>query len=260
MMKHKDTIHDNLLKQFGGTLLIVLLFLMAGSLINADWSEVADNRRQAAMFLEGFLKPEWSYIDRLIEPMIETILMSVSGTFLGVVFAIPAAFLGTNLVTRNPVITFVFRTYFSLIRTIPNLLLAALLVAIIGIGELTGVLTIAIFTFGMVSQLIFSTIETIDVGPLEADESIGATRFQMAVNAVWPQVAHSVFAYALYAFEVNIRASAVLGYVGAGGIGVMLNTALSFMQFGRVSLIILIILLLVFLTSWISEYIRREVI
>lgn len=69
-----------------------------------------------------------------------------------------------------------------------------------------------------------------------------------------------IFAYALYAFEVNIRASAVLGYVGAGGIGVMLNTALSFMQFGRVSLIILIILLLVFLTSWISEYIRREVL
>lgn len=259
-MKRNNTIHDNLLKQFSGTLVILLLFMMAGSLIDADWSEVADNRRQAALFLEGFLKPEWSYIDRLIEPMIETVLMSVSGTFLGVVFAIPAAFLGTNLVTRNPIVTFVFRTYFSLIRTIPNLLLAALLVAIIGIGELTGVLTISIFTFGMVSQLIFSTIETIDIGPIEADESIGATRFQMAVNSVWPQVAHSVFAYALYAFEVNIRASAVLGYVGAGGIGVMLNTALSFMQFGRVSLIILIILSLVFLTSWISEYIRREVI
>ena len=258
-MKRKDSIHDNLLKQVGGSLLIILLFLMAGSIIEADWSEVADNRRQAVLFLEGFLKPEWSYIGRLVDPMIETVLMSVSGTFLGVVLAIPAAFLGTNLVTRNPIITFIFRTYFSLIRTIPNLLLAALLVAIIGIGELTGVLTIAIFTFGMVSQLIFSTIETIEIGPLEADESIGATRFQIAVNAVWPQVAHSVFAYALYAFEVNVRASAVLGYVGAGGIGVMLNTALSFMQFGRVSLIILIILLLVFLTSWISEYIRREV-
>ena len=94
----------------------------------------------------------------------------------------------------------------------------------------------------------------------EADESIGATRFQIAVNSIWPQVSQSVYAYALYAFEVNIRASVVLGYVGAGGIGVMLNTALSFMQFGRVSLIIIIILVLVSATNWISEYIRREVI
>lgn len=259
-MKLKDTIHHNLFKQAGLTLFIVLIFFMAGSLIDADWSEVTENHRQATIFLEGFLRPEWSYISQLLDPMIETILMSISGTFLGVIFAIPAAFLGTYVVTRNHVITYIFRAFFSLIRTIPNLLLAALFVAIIGIGELTGVLTIAVFTFGMVSQLIFANIETIDDGPIEADESIGATRFQIAVNAIWPQIAHSVYAYALYAFEVNIRASAVLGYVGAGGIGVMLNTALSFMQFGRVSLIILIILALVAVTSWISEYIRREVI
>lgn len=259
-MKLKQTIHENLFKQLSLIFVIVILFLMAGSVIDADWTEVSENHRQAVVFLEGFLRPEWSYINQLIEPMIETILMSVSGTFLGVIFAIPAAFLGTYIVTRNYFITYLFRTFFSLIRTIPNLLLAALFVAIIGIGELTGVLTIAVFTFGMVSQLIFVNIETIDEGPIEADESIGATRFQIAVNSVWPQVAQSVYAYALYAFEVNVRASVVLGYVGAGGIGVMLNTALSFMQFGRVSLIIIIILILVAVTNWISEYIRREVI
>ena len=259
-MKLKQTIHESLFKQLSLIFVIVILFLMAGSVIDADWTEVSENHRQAVVFLEGFLRPEWGYINQLIVPMIETILMSVSGTFLGVIFAIPAAFLGTYIVTRNYFITYLFRTFFSLIRTIPNLLLAALFVAIIGIGELTGVLTIAVFTFGMVSQLIFANIETIDEGPIEADESIGATRFQIAVNSVWPQVAQSVYAYALYAFEVNVRASVVLGYVGAGGIGVMLNTALSFMQFGRVSLIIIIILILVAITNWISEYIRREVI
>ncbi|MGX7091356.1 phosphonate ABC transporter, permease protein PhnE [Hutsoniella sourekii] len=259
-MKRKDTIHDQLPQQLGLTLLIILLFLMAGSLIDADWSEVSENSNQAAMFLSGFLKPEWSYLPELIGPMIETLLMSVAGTFLGVVFAIPAAFLGTYVVTRNHFVTYLFRLIFSLIRTIPNLLLAAIFVAIVGIGEFTGVLTIAVFTFGMVSQLIFAAIETIDQGPIEADDSIGATRFQIAVNSVWPQVNQSVFGYALYAFEVNIRASAVLGYVGAGGIGVMLNSALSFFQFGRVSLIILIILVMVALTSWLSHYIRKEVI
>ena len=259
-MRLKDTIHDQLPKKIALLIVFILLFLGAGELIDVEWEDIVNNGSQAIMFLSGFLHPEWSYLPELVGPMIETILMSIAGTFLGVIFAIPAAFLGTYVVTRNHVVTYLFRGFFSLVRTIPNLLLAAIFVAIVGIGELTGVLTIAVFTFGMVSQLIFGAIETIDEGPIEADESIGATRFQMALNAVWPQVKEAVYGYALYAFEVNIRASAVLGYVGAGGIGVMLNSALSFFQFGRVSLIILMILLMVFVTSAISKYIRKEVI
>lgn len=259
-MKRKDTIHDHLFQNILWFLLIAALFIGSGLLIESDWTEVFENRNQALFFLTEFLKPEWEYLPRLIEPMIDTMLMSILGTVMGVLFAIPAAFLGTYVVTRNHIVTYIFRFIFSLIRTIPNLLLAALFVAIVGIGEFTGVLTIAVFTFGMVSQLIFGAIETIDEKSIEADESVGATRFQIAKNAVWPQVEHNIYGYALYAFEVNIRASAVLGYVGAGGIGVMLNTALSFGQFGRVSLIILLILLMIFITSWISGYIRKEVI
>src|SRR5699024_7201718 len=134
----------------------------------------------------GFLQPEWSYINQLVEPMIETILMSVSGTFLGVVFAIPAAFLGTYIVTRNYIITYIFRSFFSLIRTVPNLLLAALFVAIIGIGELTGVLTIAVFTFGMVLQFIFANIETIVDVLFVSYKYIGASIFQISVYSILP--------------------------------------------------------------------------
>ena len=259
-MKLKETIHDQLPKQLANLGLVILLFIGAGSVIEVEWNDVIDNHSQAVVFLSGFLNPEWSYLPELIDPMIETLLMSLAGTFLGVILAIPAAFLGTQLVTRNLFVTVIFRTFFSLIRTIPNLLLAAIFVAIVGIGELTGVLTIAVFTFGMVSQLIFGSIETIDYGPIEANESIGATRFQLAITAVWPQVKDAVYGYALYAFEVNVRASAVLGYVGAGGIGVMLNSALSFFQFGRVSLIMLMILLMIFITNAFSKYLRREVL
>ena len=105
----------------------------------------------------------------------------------------------------------------GLIRTIPNLLLAALFVAIFGIGEATGVLTIAVFTFGMVSQLMFQAIETIDFGPIEAAAAVGASKLQIAVWSVAPQVISQFASYTFYAFEVNVRASTVLGYVGAGG-------------------------------------------
>ena len=100
-MKLKETIHDQLPKQLANLGLVILLFIGAGSVIEVEWNDVIDNHSQAVVFLSGFLNPEWSYLPELIDPMIETLLMSLAGTFLGVILAIPAAFLGTQLVTRN---------------------------------------------------------------------------------------------------------------------------------------------------------------
>ncbi|MGK9340598.1 ABC transporter permease subunit, partial [Melissococcus plutonius] len=172
----------------------------------------------------------------------------------------PFACLGTTTITRNPIITTILRFFMSIIRTIPNLLLAALFVAMIGIGEFTGVLTIAVFTFGMVSQLIYEAIETVEHGTIEAADSVGATKTQAAFWVILPQISHQIFGYALYAFEINVRASTVLGYVGAGGIGVILNSSLSLLRYDRVSIIILAILIVVTIIDWISEIIRKKLI
>lgn len=120
-------------------------------------------------------------------------------------------------------------------------------------------MTIAIFTFGMVSQLIYESIETIDYLPIEATYAVGANRLQMIFWAVFPQIIASIISYLFYAFEVNVRASTVLGYVGAGGIGVILNSSLALLQYERVSMIILMILLVVWLTDTVSEAIRKRV-
>ena len=210
-------------------------------------------------FLSRFLKPDFSYIPELIGPMFQTLAMSVVGTVLGVLVAIPFSLLATTVVTDNKIITSIFRFLLGIIRTIPNLLLAALLVAIIGIGEFTGVMTIAIFTFGMVSQLIYESIEIIDYLPIEATYAVGANRIQMIFWAIFPQIIASIISYSFYAFEVNVRASTVLGYVGAGGIGVILNSSLALLQYERVSMIILMILLVVWLTDTVSEAIRKRV-
>lgn len=254
-MKLKDTIHFNWYKHLFIVLVIGLCVAASAGVTEADILDVFGNLEQMSGFLSRFLKPDFSYIPKLIGPMISTLQMSVVGTALGVVFAVPVAFLGTTVVTGNRVVTSAIRFFLDIIRTIPNLLLAALMVAIVGIGEFTGVMTIAVFTFGLVSQLVY---EAIDEGPIEAAVSVGANKVQVAFWSVAPQIMSQVAGYTFYALEVNVRASAVLGYVGAGGIGIILNSSLALLQYDRVSIIILLILVVVAAVDGLSEAIRRR--
>lgn len=257
-MKIKDTVHFNWYKHL---FLVALLAVCIGTSIHvtdADFAEVFGNLDQMTVFMKRFLNPDFSYIPKIVGPMILTIKMSVVGTVAGVILAVPFAFLATTVVTKNSILTGIIRFFLDVIRTIPNLLLAALLVAVIGIGEFTGVMTIAVFTFGMVSQLIYEAIETIDYGPIEAAESIGANKVQTAVWSVFPQILNQIASYTFYALEINVRASTVLGYVGAGGIGVILNSSLALLRYDRVSVIILMILVVVIIVDGLSEAIRRR--
>lgn len=257
-MKIKDTVHFGWYKKAWILLIILICVLASARITQANFLEVFQNRDQMYDFMGRLLKPDFAYIPEIIHPMVMTLKMSVAGTAAGVLFAVPAAFLATTVVTKNNVLTMIIRFILDIVRTIPNLLLAALTVAVLGIGEFTGVLTIAVFTFGIVSQLVYESIETIDYNPIEAMEAVGANKVQVALWAVAPQVLSQIAGYTFYALEINVRASTVLGYVGAGGIGVVLNSSLALLQYGRVSVIILMILVVVALVDFISETIRRR--
>lgn len=257
-MKIRDTVHFQWYKTLFVVLILGVCLYSSIRYTQADFRQLAGNIGQVNAFLRKLANPDFKYLNRLVDPMVKTLKMSALGTVIGVLLAIPFAFLATTVVTENPIVTHIFRFLLNIIRTIPNLLLAALLVAIIGIGEATGVITIAIFTFGVTSQLIFETIETIDLSPLEAAKAVGANKLKIAVWAVWPQIASSVFSYTFYAFELNVRASTVLGYVGAGGIGVKLNEALGLFRYERVSIIIIFIFVVVVAVDTLSEAIRRR--
>lgn len=259
-MRLKETVHFNWYKHLLILLFLVMCFVTSARLTSADFAMVFTNSSQMTAFLSRFVHPDFSYLPKLVEPMLKTLQMSLVGTAIGVILAIPVSFLATTVVTENRWLSTIFRFLLGLIRTIPNLLLAALFVAIFGIGEATGVLTIAVFTFGMVSQLMFQAIETIDFGPIEAAAAVGATKLQIAVWSIAPQVLSQFASYAFYAFEVNVRASTVLGYVGAGGIGVILNSSLALLNYERVSIIILTILITVALVDKLSERVRRSLL
>lgn len=259
-MKIKETVHFNWYKNLLIFISIGFFFYISVGITEADFQQVITNSDQIVIFLSRLMKPDFQYIPKLIEPLIKTLQMSLLGTTVGVLIAMPVSFLATPIVTGNKWISLVFRLILGIVRTVPTLLLAALLVAIFGIGEATGVMTIAIFTFGMVSQLMFQAIETIDFEPIEAQLAVGATRTQMAFWAIAPQVFSQFASYSFYAFEVNVRASTVLGYVGAGGIGVILNSSLALMKYERVSIILLTILVTVILVDKISEIVRRSLL
>ncbi|MEG2254568.1 MAG: phosphonate ABC transporter, permease protein PhnE [Vagococcus sp.] len=257
-MKIKETVHFQWYKHLITLIVLLLLIQFSVSVTEADFGSLITNFDQLVAFLSRLIHPDFSYLPKLVMPLVKTLEMSLLGTFIGVVLAVPASFLATTVVTGNKSIAMVFRFILGIIRTIPTLLLAALLVSIFGIGEATGVLTIAIFTFGMVSQLMFQAIETIDFAPIEAQLAVGASRLQIAVWAIAPQVFSQFAGYSFYAFEVNVRASTVLGYVGAGGIGVILNSSLALMKYERVSVILLTILVTVIIVDKISEQVRRS--
>ena len=249
-----QSVHYQWYKHFFTIVLIVLVLYTSMHVSETNFTELLANTDQMEAFLQKLIHPDFSYVPSLIDPLIRTFQMSVLATTVGVLLAIPLAFIATTVATQNGIVRFLL----NVIRTITNTLLAAILVSMIGIGEGTGTLTLIIFTAGMVSQLLYESIETIDRLPLEAAESVGANKLKTAVWAIWPQIIRPVLSYSFYALEVNIRSSTVLGYVGAGGIGIILNSSLALFKYDRVSIILIAIFLMVVLVDALSEYFRRK--
>lgn len=203
------------------------------------------------------LHPNWAYLETVIPLLLETIKMAVLGTVIGSLLAFIYSLLIARNIVKNKAITGVLRVIMNIIRTIPDLLLGAVFVAIVGIGPVAGVLALAICTFGIVVKLFYEAIETIDPGPIEALTAVGANKLQIIVFAVLPQVITYFISYCLYAFEINVRASTVLGYIGAGGIGLYLQQTLQVFDYAKTGTIIIVIILVVVLIDYVSSKSRE---
>jgi phosphonate transport system permease protein len=152
------------------------------------------------------------------------------------------------------------KSFMNVIRTIPDLFWAMLFVAGVGIGPLAGVLALFFFSLAIMSKLLSETVDSVDTGPLEAARATGGSHFPAVRVSVLPQVLPNYVAYALYIFEINIRASVVLGLVGAGGIGRVLEAQRSFFRFDRVLALVIVIFVLVFVIEQVSVAFRRRLV
>lgn len=193
-------------------------------------------------------------------PLLETIQIAYLGTLFGTLLALPLLFLASYNTTINGPVMWVARSVLTVVRSIPDLLWAALLAPILAIGPLPGVVALTIFSMAVLAKLGSETVEAVDPGPLEALRATGAGRNRVIVYGVVPQIAATMASYVLYIFEINVRASVVLGLVGAGGIGQKLLEWLNFFDFAGVATIIVVIFVVVLVIDGLSVWARSRLI
>jgi len=222
----------------------------------------------ATRFIEGgpamaqvaseMFPPDFSRWQHWLKPLLDTLAMSIAGTALAVLLSLPLALLAAPNTTPNWWISRLVRLVLSALRSVPEIILGILFVAAVGFGALPGVLALALHSVGMVAKFYAEAIEHVDPKPLEAAVAAGASRLQVITHAVLPQVLPQLADITIYRWEYHFRASAVLGIVGAGGIGFELMAALRLIKYDEVSAILLAILACVLVVDGIGAALRRK--
>ncbi|TLS38118.1 phosphonate ABC transporter, permease protein PhnE [Pseudalkalibacillus caeni] len=201
--------------------------------------------------------PNWNYAQVVWPKLIETIHMAIIATTIAAILCIPLSLLAANNIVTSKFLYNIVKAFLNILRTIPDIILAVIFVGLFGIGVFPGILALIIFSLGILAKLISETIEAIDNNPLEAIRASGGNTLQVIWYAVVPQILPQFVSFTLYVFEINIRASVVLGLVGAGGIGLLLQQQINFLAYQNVFTLIVIVFVVVVIIDYISNKLRE---
>lgn len=240
-----------------GVALLMVLALALGQLGLFDAQRLLKGASNFIVFAQGTFPPDADILPLAASALVETVAMAFAGTLLGFVLALPLGLLGARTLAPAPVV-YAVRFIVGVIRTIPSLLWAVIFVIVIGLGALAGTLALSVYTLGYLAKLYAEFFEGVDPEILEAVRGTGARQWHLARFVVWPESANHVLSQLLFMFEYNIRASAILGFVGAGGIGLYLNVYINTLAYPRVSTILLVILGLVLVMDVVSSQVRKR--
>jgi phosphonate transport system permease protein len=207
------------------------------------------------------LPPRWSYAQRLWRPLWDTINIATLGTLLAIILASPIAFLAARNTTPSVVLV---RPVALLVivasRSINALVWGLLLVAILGPGVFAGIIAIALRSIGFVGKLLYEAIEEIDESQVEAIRATGASPPQVMAYGIVPQIVPVFASICVFRWDINVRESTVLGLVGAGGLGLALESSLNVLAWPQVTVILLMILATVVASEWITARVRKAII
>ncbi len=223
-----------------------------------DLPRLADGVPAIGQLLSEMVPPDFTRWQSWWRPLADTLAMSIAGTALAVAISLPLALLAAPNTAPGPVTRHAVRLLMSGLRSVPEIILGILFVAAVGFGALPGVLALALHSVGMVGKFYAEAIEHVDARPIEAAAAAGAGRLQIIVHAVLPQVLPQLADITIYRWEYHFRASAVLGIVGAGGIGFELMAALRLIAYDQVAAILLTILACVVVVDSIGAALRRK--
>ena len=228
--------------------------------IGVDLGAIARNWQNGAGKVLQLLVPDWSFFPRTIAPLVETLQMAVIATAIGAAVSLPLSFWAARSTNPTAPLRIAVRGILNIVRSVPDLLSAAILVAMVGVGALPGILALLLFNIGIIVKLVSEAIDTNDGGPLEAGRAVGATQSKINRTLALPDAWPAFWNQTLYVFELNVRASTVLGLVGAGGMGLLIDSVRTFYRYDQLSLIILEILVVVIVIDAASDAIRRRLV
>ena len=250
-------------RQRFGRYVLILLGLVAAAvswqLLQIEYSYLGTAPREFMDLVTRMYPPNVGYTGEIIGPMIETVHIAILGTALAILLSVPVSLLGAENTTPNRYSFLLGKFIISASRSVNVIIWALVFVIIFGSGALAGTLAIAVRSIGFCSKLIAEAIEEIDPGQVEAITATGANPIEAAIYGIVPQIKPAFIGVATYRWDINVRASTIIGFVGAGGIGVALNTSINFFAWQQVLTILLAILGIVIISEVVSAYLRRKV-
>ncbi|WP_413283721.1 phosphonate ABC transporter, permease protein PhnE [Vibrio sp. MA40-2] len=239
---------------------LFFLYLVIGvGSVEVNWLRAYEGLERGMRFLEGFLQPDFtSRAKDIYAGIYESLTMTVTSTVAGILLSLPFGLGAARNISPRPIYLFC-RSFIAISRSMQELIVAIFLVALFGFGAFAGFLTLTYATIGFLGKLLAEEIEGIDRKQLEAVSSTGATWLQRFHIAIWPQVTPRMIGLSFYRFDINFRESAVIGIVGAGGIGATLNTAIDRYEYDSAGAILILIILIVMACEYLSGWIRKWV-
>lgn len=249
--------------EFSSKTRVIIIFFIIAILISVkvtgfNFKTLIERGNNFLSIIINMFPPRWSYINKIWDPLFDTIKMSLLGSIIGSLIVIPFSIIASSNIVKNKFILSITRLFLSILRTLPTLVIALIATYIFGLGTFAGTFAIAIFTFAYVGKKLYEQIETVDMRPYEALQALGASKSRSFFGAIIPQVLPSYLSTCLFCFEGNVRHAAILGYVGAGGLGLILNENLAWREYDSVGMILLALLLTVVIIEMISYYIRKR--
>ncbi|MFW5988271.1 MAG: phosphonate ABC transporter, permease protein PhnE [bacterium] len=237
--------------------LVYLIFIFIN--LDIDLQRILLGLTRSQKYFADFIRPDFvSRWDSIISGITESLTMTYVATVLGIIVSIPFA-LGAAKNISPKIIYYFSRAIIIISRSFQEIIVAIFFVVIIGFGPMAGVLTLTFSSIGFLAKLLAEEIEDIDKSQVEAVKATGASWLQVMTYAVLPQIIPRFIGLAVYRLDINFRASAVIGVVGAGGIGTTLNAAFDRYEFDSASAILIIMILIVLMGELFSSYIRKKV-
>lgn len=249
------------IRNIGIAIIVISIYVWTFVSIDIEWGRAME--RAASNFqrvIPQLFSPDWSATGKVALSMLETVFIAFAGSLMAAIIAVPLAFLAARNMMGGVVVSTIGKWILSAVRAFPDVILAILFVVAVGPNAFAGVLAIAIGSTGMLGKMFSEIIEGIDMNVIEAMQASGANRIQILFYGVMPQIIPEFLSYAIYRFEVDVRASSILGIVGAGGIGTLIIFASNNRNWSEMGMILLAIIIVVTVIDFASARIRRKIV